>query len=54
MPFEGHTAEIDVYTNRDLIVAEVEVPTLKDAEKLSPLGKDVTTDKKYKNRSLAK
>ncbi len=53
-PFEGHTAEIDVYTDRDLIVAEVEVPTIQDAERLSALGKDVTNNKAYKNKNLAK
>ncbi len=53
-PFDGHTLEIDVYTDRDLIVAEIEVPTLEEAEKLEILGKDVTTDKRYKNKNLAK
>jgi len=53
-PFEGYVAEIDVYGDRDLIVVEVEVPSLLDAEKLSPLGKDVTTDKKYKNKNLVR
>jgi len=54
IPFEGHTAEIDVYKERDLIIAEVEVTTIQDAEKLSALGKDVTLDKSYKNINLAK
>ena len=54
MPFEGHTLEIDVYTDRDLIIAEVEVPTTDAAKKLSSLGKDVTTNKTYKNKNLAK
>jgi len=54
VPFEGHTLEIDLYTDRDLIVAEVEVPTAKDAQRLSPLGKDITNDKTYKNKNLAK
>ncbi len=53
-PYEGHTAEIDVYTDRDLIVAEVEVPTIEQAENLSALGKDITSDKSYKNKNLAK
>ncbi len=54
MPYRGFVAELDVYTDRDLVVAEIEVPTEKDAEKLEPLGKDVTEDKKYKNKNLAK
>ncbi|MBI4152814.1 hypothetical protein HY495_03825 [Candidatus Woesearchaeota archaeon] len=49
-----HTAEIDLYTDRDLIVIEVEVLTLEEAERLVPLGKDVTEDKAYKNRNLAR
>ena len=49
-----HTAEIDVYTDRQLIVIEVEVPTLEAAERLAPLGKDVTEDKAYKNKNLAR
>ena len=54
VPYQGHNAEIDVYTDRDLIVAEVEVPTLEDAQKLVPLGLDVTEDPKYKNKNLAR
>ncbi len=53
-PFGDYTIEIDVYTDRDLIVAEIEVPTEQEAEKLKPLGKDVTTDKNYKNKNLAR
>ncbi|MCK5043631.1 hypothetical protein KAR52_01350 [Candidatus Pacearchaeota archaeon] len=52
--FEGHTAEIDVYSDRNLIVAEVEVSTLQEAERLSLLGKDVTSNKEYKNKNLAR
>jgi len=52
--FEGYTAEIDVYTDRNLVVAEIEVPNILIAEKLKPLGKDITNDKEYKNRNLAK
>jgi len=52
-PFEGHTVEIDVYTDRDLIVAEIEVSTIREAESLSALGKDVTDNKAYKNKNLA-
>lgn len=54
VPYRGHVVEIDVYTDRDLIVAEVDVPTLADAERLVPLGKDVTKDSKYKNKNLAR
>lgn len=53
-PYRNYTAEIDIYQDRDLIIAEVEVPTLEEAEKLAPLGKDITEDKRYKNKNLAK
>ena|SRR3989338_181026 len=53
VPYGRYTAEIDLYADRDLIIAEVEVPTLEEAQKLIPLGKDVTEDKRYKNKNLA-
>ncbi len=47
--------EFDVYTDgRDLIVAEVEVPSAKDLSRIPLLGKDISADPKYKNRNLAK
>jgi CYTH domain-containing protein len=51
--FGDYIAEFDVYANRDLITAEVEVPTESLAEKLDSLGYDVTEEKKYKNINLA-
>lgn len=54
VPYSGHTAEIDVYTNRPLVVAEIEVPSIEIAHSLPPLGKDVTEDPRYKNRNLAR
>ena len=53
-PSERREVEIDVYTDRDLVIAEIEVPTLEEAKKLVPLGKDVTEDERYKNRNLAR
>ncbi|MBI4151484.1 hypothetical protein HY496_00810 [Candidatus Woesearchaeota archaeon] len=53
-PYQRYCLEIDVYTDRDLIVAEVEVPTREEAEKLVPLGKDITEERRYKNKTLAK
>jgi len=49
-----YTVEFDVYTDRDLIVAEIEVPSLEMLAGLPVLGKDVTEDKKYKNKNLAR
>lgn len=50
---------VDVYTGNlaGLVVAEVEFESVEDAEKFTPpswFGKDVTSDKRYKNASLAK
>jgi CYTH domain-containing protein len=53
-PYQRYEAEFDIYTDRNLIIAEVEVPTIADVKMLIPLGKDVTDDKKYKNKNLAK
>ena len=49
-----YTVEFDVYTDRDLIVAEIEVPSLDMLASLPVLGKDVTEDKRYKNKNLAR
>jgi len=54
IPYHKYEAEIDVYTDRDLIVAEIEVPTIENAENLISLGKDITSDRRYKNKNLGK
>lgn len=54
LSYENHTLEIDVYTDRDLIIAEVETSTVIEAEELRRIGLDVTAIEKYKNKSLAK
>ncbi|MCX6748241.1 MAG: adenylate cyclase [Candidatus Pacearchaeota archaeon] len=54
IPYEGLTAEIDLYRDRDLITAEVECPNIETARKIKPLGKDITEDRRYKNRNLAR
>jgi CYTH domain-containing protein len=54
LPYDNHTVEIDLYTDRDLIMAEVETLTISEAEELRPIGLDVTAVEKYKNRNLAK
>lgn len=54
IPYQDYIAEVDVYSDRDLIVIEVEVSSEKDAEQLIPLGKDISIDNIYKNRNLAK
>lgn len=52
--YEGLIAEIDFYQDRDLVIAEVECPDIETAQRLIPLGKDITEDKRYKNKNLAK
>lgn len=54
IPYEGLTAEIDLYRDRDLITAEVECPDVETAQRLRPIGKDITEDKRYKNKNLAR
>jgi CYTH domain-containing protein len=53
-PYKDYDAEFDIYLDRNLIIAEVEVPSIEKAEKLIPLGRDVTDDKNYKNKNLAR
>lgn len=56
-PYKGLILELDVYTDRDLFVAEIEARTPDDVEKikeLEPIGLDITTNMKYKNYNLSK
>ena len=53
-PFMGLNLEVDVYSDRDLIVAEIELPQFRKDEIIIPLGKNITNIKKYKNKNLAK
>lgn len=53
-PYVNHILEIDFYLDRELVVAEVEVGSQKEAELFPPLGKDITSDKSYKNKNLAR
>jgi CYTH domain-containing protein len=55
---DGLVAEVDVYDGAltGLVVAEVELDSLDAAERFSPpawLGREVTGDKRWSNRSLA-
>lgn len=52
---DDHILEIDRYRDFDFIIAEIEFKSLEDALAFEPpawFGKDVTTDKSYKNQSL--
>lgn len=53
-PYLGYTFEVDYFTDRQLILGEIEFPSLEEAMKISLPGKDVTADKRYKNKNLAK
>ena len=53
-PYDGYTLEIDVYTDRNLMVAEIELPDLKSSRSIIPVGLDITEVERYKNRNLAK
>ena len=50
--YGNHTLEIDVYRDRDLVIAEVELK--KTDAKITPVGLDITDADKYKNRRLAR
>ncbi|MCH2534839.1 MAG: hypothetical protein MK008_10395 [Bdellovibrionales bacterium] len=50
----GQTVTFDMYKDRDLIVAEVEFKSIKEAENYQALGKDVTSESHFKNKNLAK
>lgn len=55
---EGYTAELDVYHGSldGMLTVEVEFPTEEDANSFVPpvwFGKEVTDDKRFKNKNLA-
>lgn len=54
VPYSEYMAEIDVYADRDLATAEVEVEDEETARSIAPLGRDVTEDVNYKNKALAR
>lgn len=57
LPSGIYVVEFDVYRDRDLVIAEVEVPTedlARLVREIKPLGKNVTNDSRYKNKNLAK
>lgn len=50
----GRILEIDVYTDRKLVVAEMEVDSMDDLQRLEPFGEDISEDRRYKNKNLAR
>ncbi len=49
----NNNIEVDYYLDRSLVVAEIEFDSEEEAEQFPPLGKDITLDKRYKNKNLA-
>ncbi len=59
IPYGEYTIELDVFEGdlAPLIIAEVEFPTIKEAENFTPpewFDADVTSDPKYQNSNLSK
>lgn len=50
----SYTWEFDVFTDRKLVLAEVEVDTIEEAKRIPTIGRVVTNDKRYKNKNLAR
>jgi adenylate cyclase len=53
-PAGQYNLEVDLYTDRDLIVLEVEFPSTEEANSFTALGLDLTANKDYKNKNLAR
>ena len=56
---EGYTAELDIYHGElnGLLTIEVEFPSEEEAKKFIPpiwFGNDITNDKRFKNKNLAR
>ena len=54
LPYREHILEVDVYTDRDLIVGEIEAPSIEIAHSIEPLGRNATEDSNYKNKNLGR
>ncbi|MEK6911143.1 MAG: hypothetical protein AABW82_05210 [Nanoarchaeota archaeon] len=54
LPFEDQVVEFDAYTDRNLLVAEIEFPSEDRARQIPDLGLDVTDKRAYKNINLAR
>ncbi len=52
--YDPFIVEYDIYRDRDLFVAEIEVSSERILDTVPVLGKDITTNNEYKNKNLAK
>jgi CYTH domain-containing protein len=50
----NHKVEIDYCKKYSLLTCEIEVKSKNDLDKIPNLGKDISSNKKYKNKNLAK
>jgi len=53
-PFKSLKLEIDLFTDRNLMIMEIECVSISKANHLPEFGKDVTMDSRYANRKLAR
>ena len=52
--YKGYTIEFDFYEFKNLITAEIEFKTIEEAKHFKTEMKEITGNKKYSNRKLAK
>lgn len=52
--FKGWEFELDAFTDRFLVIAECEVDDEKELDKVPKLGKDITNDKNWTNKTLSR
>ncbi len=53
-PYKDQIIKFNVYDDHPLVIAEIEFESKSLADKFPALGKDITEDKRYENRNLAK
>lgn len=53
MMIDSINIEVDLYLDRDLMIAEIELKSEGDSVSVPVIGKNVTNDPKYRNRNLA-
>lgn len=51
--YDNYIVEFDMYSRKNLIIAEIEFNSTKDIKEITPLGIDITGNSFYKNRNLA-
>lgn len=54
VPYNGQEIEFDRYSDRNLVIAEIEFQSREIADSFPALGDDITNDIRYKNKNLAR